>query len=76
MVSYGAWPQKEILNLPAHVFLDIVTTGAQPPKYRITEIALIRFEAGTEVSCLETLVANFSETMHPILGVWVQKYTT
>ena len=60
---------KGDFKLPAHVFLGLETTGAKPPKYRITEIALIQFEAGTEVSCLETLVANFSATMLHILGV-------
>jgi DNA polymerase-3 subunit epsilon len=42
--------------LPSYVFLDLETTGATPLKNRITEIALIRFEAGIEVSRWQTLV--------------------
>ena len=42
--------------LPSYVFLDLETTGATPLKDRITEIALIRFEDGIEVSRWQTLV--------------------
>jgi len=42
--------------LPSYVFLDLETTGATPLKDRITEIALIRFEDGVEVSRWQTLV--------------------
>ncbi len=44
------------MKLPSHVFLDLETTGATPLKDRITEIALIRYEDGVEVSRWETLV--------------------
>ena len=44
------------MKLPAHVFLDLETTGATPLKDHITEIALIRYEEGIEVSRWETLV--------------------
>ena len=42
--------------LPSYVLLDLETTGATPLKDRITEIALIKFEAGREVSRWQTLV--------------------
>lgn len=42
--------------LPSYVFLDLETTGATPLRDRITEIALIRFENGIEVSRWQTLV--------------------
>jgi DNA polymerase III subunit epsilon len=42
--------------LPNYVLLDLETTGATPLKDRITEIALIKFEAGREVSRWQTLV--------------------
>lgn len=42
--------------LPSCVFLDLETTGATPLKDRITEIALIHFENGVEVSRWQTLV--------------------
>lgn len=42
--------------LPSYVFLDLETTGATPLKDRITEIALIRFEGGIEVSRWQTLI--------------------
>lgn len=45
-----------IAMLPSYVFLDLETTGATPLKDRITEIALIRFEDGVEVSRWQTLV--------------------
>ena len=45
-----------IAMLPSYVFLDLETTGATPLKDRITEIALIRFEDGIEVSRWQTLV--------------------
>lgn len=45
-----------IAMLPSYVFLDLETTGATPLKDRITEIALIRFEEGVEVSRWQTLV--------------------
>ena len=44
------------MKLPTHVFLDLETTGATPLKDRITEIALIRYEEGVEVSRWQTLV--------------------
>lgn len=42
--------------LPSYVFLDLETTGATPLRDRITEIALIRFENGVEVSRWQTLI--------------------
>jgi DNA polymerase-3 subunit epsilon len=42
--------------LPVYVLLDLETTGATPLTDRITEIALVRFENGQEVSRWETLV--------------------
>ena len=42
--------------LPSYVLLDLETTGATPLRDRITEIALIRFENGIEVSRWQTLV--------------------
>lgn len=42
--------------LPSYVFLDLETTGVTPLKDRITEIALIRFEDGIEMSRWQTLV--------------------
>lgn len=42
--------------LPSYVFLDLETTGVTPLRDRITEIALIRFEDGIEVSRWQTLV--------------------
>jgi DNA polymerase-3 subunit epsilon len=45
-----------VAMLPSYVFLDLETTGATPLKDRITEIALIRFENGIEVSRWQTLV--------------------
>ena len=44
------------MKLPTHVYLDLETTGATPLRDRITEIALIRYEDGIEVSRWETLV--------------------
>ena len=42
--------------LPSYVLLDLETTGGTPLRDRITEIALIRFEAGVEVARWQTLV--------------------
>ena len=42
--------------LPAITYLDLETTGATPFSDRITEIALVRFENGVEVSRWQTLV--------------------
>ena len=42
--------------LPAITYLDLETTGATPLSDRITEIALVRFENGVEVSRWQTLV--------------------
>lgn len=42
--------------LPSYVLLDLETTGATPLRDRITEIALIRYEDGKEVSRWQTLV--------------------
>ena len=42
--------------LPSYTLLDLETTGATPVIDRITEIALIRFENGIEVSRWQTLV--------------------
>lgn len=42
--------------LPVYVLLDLETTGATPLMDRITEIALVRFENGKEVSRWQTLV--------------------
>ena len=42
--------------LPAITYLDLETTGATPLRDRITEIALVRFENGIEVSRWQTLV--------------------
>ena len=42
--------------LPIITYLDLETTGATPLRDRITEIALVRFEAGIEVARWQTLV--------------------
>ena len=42
--------------LPSYVLLDLETTGGTPLRDHITEIALIRFEAGVEVARWQTLV--------------------
>ena len=42
--------------LPSYVLLDLETTGSTPLSDRITEIALIRFDAGVEVARWQTLV--------------------
>jgi DNA polymerase-3 subunit epsilon len=70
------------LKLPTHVFLDLETTGATPLKDRITEIALIRYEDGIEVSRWETLVnpdASISTFIQQLTGIsneMVQKAPT
>jgi len=42
--------------LPIITYLDLETTGATPLRDRITEIALVRYEDGIEVSRWQTLV--------------------
>ncbi len=42
--------------LPCYVLLDLETTGANPVRDRITEIAAVRIEHGREVARLDTLV--------------------
>ena len=42
--------------LPIITYLDLETTGATPLRDRITEIALVRFENGIEVTRWQTLV--------------------
>ncbi|SNR85484.1 DNA polymerase-3 subunit epsilon [Methylobacillus rhizosphaerae] len=42
--------------LPVYVLIDLETTGATPDKDRITEIGLIRYEDGIEVSRWQTLI--------------------
>ena len=42
--------------LPIITYLDLETTGATPLRDRITEIALVRYEGGVEVSRWQTLV--------------------
>ncbi len=52
--------------LPRYVLLDLETTGAIPLRDRITEIALIGFEDGVEVSRWQTLV-NPEATIPPFI---------
>lgn len=52
--------------LPIITFLDLETTGATPPKDRITEIGLVRFENGIEVCRWQTLV-NPETTIPPFI---------
>lgn len=44
------------LSLVPWVFCDTETTGLTPAKHRVWEICLSRFEAGKEVSRLETII--------------------
>ncbi|MCB5187363.1 GIY-YIG nuclease family protein [Methylobacillus caricis] len=58
--------------LPAYVLLDLETTGATPLTDRITEIGLIRYEGGVEVSRWQTLVnpeMNISYFIQGITGI-------
>lgn len=58
--------------LPSYVLLDLETTGPTPLKDRITEIALIKFEAGKEVDRWQTLVnpqTNIPDFIQSLTGI-------
>jgi len=59
--SDGAWlltdgnPQEGLRSLNEFVVLDVETTGLQPNRQRIIEIAILRFQSGTAVGSWESL---------------------